>query len=223
MRRVLVFATMILFFLSCHNEKKNDEFGMDSTSSQNGNGKLQRLMIYYPTDSLDKNGNKTYHEISDVQLISQNGKPFSTSSFRGKIAVSDFFFASCRGTCPKMTSQLTRVQNAFSKNNELEIISYTVDPDRDSANSLEEYAKRFNADTAQWKFVTGAKKKLYDLARYDYLLPVQPGKGNSEDFIHSDQIILLDRQSRVRGYYSGTDSLAVDSLIVDIKTLLQEK
>ncbi len=223
MRRTFIFTMVILFFLSCHSEKANDEFGMDSTSAQSGVQQLQRLMIYYPIDSVDKNGNKTYHEISDVQLIAQNGKPFSTSSFRGKIVLSDFFFASCQGICPRMTSQLTRVQAAFPKNNDFEIVSYTVDPDRDSANSLEQYAERFKADTAQWKFVTGPKKKLYDLARYDYFLPVQPGNGNSEDFIHSDQMVLLDRQSRVRGYYNGTDSLAVDSLISDIKILLKEK
>jgi len=220
--RNIFFAITVLFFFSCNNEKGENEFGIDSTSSD-GSGKLQRLMIYYPTDSVDKSGNKIYHSIADVQLIAQNGKPFSTSSFRGKIVLSDFFFASCQGICPRMTSQLTRVQAAFPNNRNFEIVSYTVDPDRDSAGALQEYAERFKADTAQWKFITGPKKTLYDLARYEYFLPVEPGNGNSEDFIHSDQMVLLDRQSRVRGYYNGTDSAAVDSLIVDIKTLLQEK
>jgi protein SCO1/2 len=223
MIRFVFFATTVLFFLSCNNAKDGNEFGIDSTTQQNNSGKLQRLMIYYPSDSLDKNGNKTYHEISNVELTAQNGKSFSTSSFRGKIVLSDFFFASCQGICPKMTSQLTRVQAAFPDNHDFEIVSYTVDPDRDSANSLQLYAEKFKADTSQWKFVTGPKKKLYDLARYDYFLPVQPGNGNSEDFIHSDQMVLLDRESRVRGYYNGTDSTAIDSLIVDIRTLLKEK
>jgi protein SCO1/2 len=221
MTRGIFFVVTILFFLSCNNEKPENEFGYDSTS--NGSGNLERLMIYYPNDSTDKNGNKTYHEIANVQLIAQNGKPFFTSSFRGKIVLSDFFFASCQGTCPKMTNQLTRIQAAFPANPDLEIVSYTVDPDRDSANSLQQYAERFKADTAQWKFVTGPKKTLYDLARYQYFLPVQPGNGDSEDFIHSDQLVLLDRQSRIRGYYNGTDSTAVDSLISDIKVLLKEK
>lgn len=211
----------ILFFLSCNNDKADNEFGVDSTT--NGSGKMQRLMIYYPTDSTDKAGNKIYHSIADVQLTAQNGKPFFTSSFRGKVVLSDFFFASCQGICPRMTSQLTRVQAAFPGNHELEIVSYTVDPDRDSSNALQEYAERFKADTSQWKFITGPKKKLYDLARYEYFLPVEPGNGNSEDFIHSDQMVLLDRQSRVRGYYNGTDSTAIDSLISDIKVLLREK
>src|ERR1044072_330549 len=104
----LFFAVTVLFLLSCGNEKKQNEFGMDSTSG--GSGKLERLMIYYPNDSLDKNGNKTYHEIANVELIAQNGKTVSTSSFRGKVMLADFFFASCQGTCPKMTTQLTRVQ-----------------------------------------------------------------------------------------------------------------
>jgi protein SCO1 len=196
--------------------------------NNNGNGEIvlngiPRLSVYYPLDSTDANGRKVYHTISERNFLDQSGKIFTTSSMKGKVVVSDFFFASCAGTCPRMTNQLVRVQNAFRGNTGLALVSYTVDPARDSVPALQEYASRFKADTAQWKFITGDKKSLYDLARYDYFLPVEPGNGDSEDFIHSDQLILLDRQSRIRGYYSGTDSAAVDSLIVDIRTLLDEK
>ncbi|MBI3510446.1 MAG: SCO family protein [Bacteroidetes bacterium] len=210
-----------IFFFSCStggDQKKPvaDTVGNISSGSQ-------RLMLYYPTDSTDKNGNKTYHTIPGVQLIQQNGKLFSTNSLNGKIVVSDFFFANCKGPCPRMTSQLARVQSAFAGNPDVKIISYTVDPDRDTAAALLEYAKRFNADSSQWKFVTGPKKKLYDLARYGFYMSVDSGDGGPDDFIHSDQVILVDRNAHIRGYYSGTDSVSIDTMISDIKTLLKQQ
>lgn len=215
MKRFFALAVLLSFLGSCTGESEKQPEGTT--------GGLQRLMKYYPLDSLSASGDTLYHTLPDVKLVAQDGKDFQTGSLNGKIVVADFFFASCAGTCPRMTSQLTRVQAAFPGNPDLKIASYTVDPARDSAQSLAGYAQRFKADTAQWKFLTGPKKTLYDLARYGYFLPVEPGNGDSEDFIHSDQLILLDREARIRGYYIGTDSAAVDSMIVDIRTLLNEK
>jgi protein SCO1/2 len=203
-------------FFSCR-EKPANEAGEFSGSP------MPRLAHYYPLDSLGANGDTLYHTLPAVELQAQDGKPFYTAAAKGKVQVADFFFASCGGICPRMSAQMTRVQDAFRGNPGLVISSYTVDPARDSAAALAAYAVRFNADTAQWKFVTGPKKAIYDLARYGYFLPVEPGNGDSEDFIHSDQFVLLDRDQHIRGYYNGTDSSAVDSLIVDIRTLLNEK
>jgi protein SCO1/2 len=215
--KTLAALLAIPFLFSC---SQGNEKGNGDSLSYTG---IERLQIYYPLDSADAKGNAYYHTIPEVMLTAQDGKSFSTVSVKGKIAVTDFFFASCMGTCPRMTTQLTRVQNAFSNNPDFKIVSFTVDPDRDTAEFLQQYAAMYKADTAQWKFVTGPKKELYDLARYGYFLPVAPGNGDSEDFIHSDQFILTDRQSRIRGYYNGTDSAAVDSLIADIKVLLNQK
>lgn len=207
-------AICFLFLFSCNNENEKTE------NSYTG---IKRLAKYYPLDSLAANGDTLFHTIPDITLTAQDGKIFSTSSLKGKVTLADFFFSSCEGTCPRMASQLTRVQAAFALEKNLKIVSFTVDPARDSAQALQHYAERFHADTTQWKFLTGPKKTLYDLARYGFFLPVQPGNGNSEDFIHSDQMVLVDRNAHIRGYYSGTDSTAIDSLIVDIRTLLLEK
>ena len=216
MRRIITGAIAMLLIISCKNG--DDEKGGEITS-----GGIERLQIYFNLDSADAEGKPTFHTIPEVNLTAQDGSPFSTASYQGKISVADFFFASCAGTCPRMTNQLTRVQKAFAGNKDFKIVSYSVDPARDSAQALMNYAIRFHADTAQWKFITGDKKSIYDLARHGYFLPVEPGNGDSEDFIHSEQLILVDRQSHIRGYYSGIDSASVDSLIVDIRTLLLEK
>lgn len=216
MKRIIPGIIAMLLIISC--QEGNDENGGVMTT-----GGVERLQIYFNLDSADAQGKPTYHTIPEVNLLAQDGKEFSTTSLKGKVSVADFFFASCAGTCPRMTNQLTRVQKALAGHKDFRIVSYSVDPARDSAQALMEYANRFHADTAQWKFITGPKKSLYDLARYGYFLPVEPGNGGSEDFIHSEQLILVDRNSHIRGYYTGTDSASVDSLIVDVKTLLDEK
>jgi protein SCO1 len=213
MRHSILFYVVVFGFGACHTA---------SNDAENVVHGVERLAIYYPLDSLGTNGEKLYHTIPEVELTSQNNLSFKTASLKGKIVLTDFFFTSCNGTCPRMTNQLARVQNAFAQNEKFKIVSYTVDPVRDSSASLNNYAKQFNADESQWTFVTGSKKILYDLARYGYFLPVEPGSGDSEDFIHSDQFILVDYNSHIRGYYNGTDSTAVDSLISDIKTLLKQ-
>jgi protein SCO1 len=217
MRTFIAALIITSFSISC--SQGNDEGKTDSVTYSG----LERLQVYYKLDSTDAKGNALYHTIPSVELIAQDGKPFSTSSYNGKVSLTDFFFASCQGICPRMTSQMTRVQETFRNNPDFRMVSYTVDPERDTAEFLQQYADQFKADTAQWKFVTGPKKSLYDLARYGYFLPVEPGNGDSEDFIHSDQFVLVDRQSHIRGYYNGTDPVAVDSLIADIKVLLNEK
>lgn len=219
MKKLLAFVPALALLFACKEpvpQETDHEGGIVTMPSQ-------RLMIYYPQDSLDANGDTVYHTIPDVALTAQSGKEFRSAAFRGKIVVADFFFASCQGICPVMNNQMSRVQKAFAGNPELQLVSYTVDPDRDSSQTLQRYADRFKADTAQWKFLTGQKKSIYDLARYGYFLSVEPGNGDSEDFIHSPQLVLLDRQSRVRGYYDGTDSVSVGQLIEDIGVLLKQK
>ena len=209
----------VLALLSCGNGGDHEKADTAVVTKNS----IPRLAKYYPLDSLGANGDTLYHTIPADTFLAQNGRAFVTTSVNGKVVVNDFFFASCGGTCPRMTSQLTRVQEAFRGNPDVAIVSYTVDPARDSVASLQLYAQRFHADTAQWKFITGKKKNLYDLARYGFYLPVEPGNGDSEDFIHSDQLVLVDRHARIRGYYGGTDPAAVDSLIADVKTLLREQ
>src|ERR1041385_3454980 len=177
MKQLIAGIILSVLFFSCSsgNDKTGGEISADSG--------IQRLQVYYPLDTTDASGKKLFHTIPLAELISQDGKKYSTAYCHGKISVADFFFASCAGTCPRMTSQLTRVQQAFAGNADFKIVSYSVDPARDSAQALMEYAKRFHADTADRKFITGEKKTLYDLARYGYYLPVEPGNGDSEDFI----------------------------------------
>lgn len=164
-----------------------------------------------------------YGEIPEFSLIEHHGQEINLEKLKGNVWVADFFFTSCAGICPRMTEQMTRVQEAFKNNDKVKIVSFTVDPETDSVWVLSMYAKGWGAIDGKWFFVTGDKKKIYELARKGFKLPVEEGDGGPGDFIHSDRFVLIDTKGRIRGYYGGTDPEDVDNLIRDVKLILRER
>ncbi len=164
----------------------------------------------------------TMHRIPPFSLLSQDGETITQRDFEGKIYITDFFFARCPDICKVMTSELYRVQDHFKNNPDIRILSHTVDPQNDTVAVLKDYAERNRYQKDFWHFVTGDKKTIYELARCAYFLPVQAGDGGKADFIHSDKLILVDKEKRIRGFYSGTNRDDVDKLILEIQVLLQE-
>lgn len=153
------------------------------------------------------------HYVPDFSLTNQDDGSVTGSILDNKITVVDFFFTTCPSICPIMSDELARVQNAFSSSDDIQILSITVDPDTDTPEVLRAYANEYNANTAQWQFLTGEKEHIYRTARCGFLLPVEDGDGSAEDFIHSDRFVLVDKDKRIRGYYEGTSREEVDRLI----------
>ncbi len=162
------------------------------------------------------------HYVSDFKLIDQNNEVITQEVYKNKIYVADFFFTTCLGICPIMTEEMIRVYKAYGSNPEVLIISHTVDPEHDTPEVLARYAKNRNLNSDKWHFVTGDKKQIYDLARYSYLVDATEGDAGPNDFVHTENFALVDKEGRIRGYYDGTDSVEVKKLIGDIKLLLEE-
>lgn len=169
-----------------------------------------------------KQGVSKNHKIADFSLIDQNGENFSTKDLEGKYYVTDFFFTTCPTICPDMSSQLVRVQNAYKNNADFMIVSHSVTPEIDTPKVLLEYGERYEADFNKWVFLTGDKKQIYDLARKSYFAATTEGDGGPDDFIHTENFVLVDKEKRIRGFYDGTDAESVDQLITDIEILAQE-
>ena len=163
-----------------------------------------------------------YHAIQPFSFINQFHDTVTEKVIENKIYVADFFFATCQSICPKMSSQLLHVQNAFKNDNDVLILSHTVNPSHDTVEVLNGYAQSYGAIKNKWHFLTGNKKAIYDLARYSYLVNALEEDGSAEGFLHSELFILVDAQKRIRGFYDGTDSVAVVKLISDITLLKQE-
>jgi len=182
-----------------------------------------------------KNGKQStdtvWHRLPEISLINQLGQKVSWKDIHGKIIVADFFFTHCPTICPALTTSMKKLQEGITNakrvgNNTpdfLHLISFSIDPERDSAERLKSWADRFQVNPDQWWLVTGNKKNIYDMAIKDMKIWIEDGKGVDTDFIHTDIFVLIDTSLHVRGFYHGLDENSVTKLSEDIILLTLEK
>jgi protein SCO1 len=181
-----------------------------------------RTLAYFGPKHALKVNDTAYHSVPPFFFIDQFGKKVTENDVKGKVYVTDFFFTTCKSICPVMSHELERVYTKFHDRNDFLIISHTVDPETDSVLQLMDYAKLHGVKDNKWRFVTGEKKHLYELARKGYLLNAEEGDGGEEDFIHTQNFALIDKERHIRGFYDGTDSIEINRLITDINCLFDE-
>jgi protein SCO1/2 len=163
-----------------------------------------------------------YHSVGGFSLLDQDSNSVTEKVVDGKIYVADFIFTSCKTICPKMSNQMMAVQYKFKDSTNFNILSFTVDPEFDSPSVLKTYAQAHQAIKNKWYFLTGDKKMIYDLARNSYFVTALKGDGGPDDFVHSEQVVLVDKEKHIRGFYDGTDVMETRRLNEDISTLMFE-
>ncbi len=162
----------------------------------------------------------TLHTIASFEFTNQDGNVVTGSNYKNKIYVADFFFTICPGICPKLTSNLKKVAEAFKENPDVMFLSYSVTPDIDSVAQLKKYAQEHDLPSS-WNLVTGDKEEIYTLARQSYFAEREIGFQNStQEFLHTEHFILVDQDGHIRGIYNGTLELEAGRLIEDIQLLL---
>ena len=167
-------------------------------------------------------GDTVYHRVPDISLTDQDSNNLKISQHQDKVIVADFFFTSCPSICPKVKKQMLRVYEKYKDDDRVLILSHTIDQRNDSVSVLNRYAKNLGVNTERWKFVTGVKDSIFQLAEEYYVSavedPTAPG-----GFDHSGRIILLDKNRHVRGFAEGTDPESVTNFIEVIEKLLNEE
>lgn len=162
------------------------------------------------------------HEVPNFSFLNQEGDTITKKDIAGKIYIADYFFTTCKGICPIMKKQMNRVYKEFIGDSEIVFLSHTVDPETDNVETMKEFATRYNAKPKKWFFLTGSKKELYEQARNGYFLDPSTGTGDEDDFIHTQNFALVDKNFHIRGYFDGTDTADVSRLILEIKVLKME-
>jgi protein SCO1/2 len=175
----------------------------------------------------DREVNDTlFHQIPAFSLIDQNGKQVTSAITENKIYVANFIFTRCTSICPKMSTELSRVQEAFLNQPNVLLLSHTVDPENDTPDIIKAYAAEYKAIPAKWYFLTGDKGAIYQLAQKGYKIPAVDLSSETQSpedmFIHSEKLVLVDQNRHIRGYYDGTDPKEVDRLVLETKILLRE-
>ena len=164
------------------------------------------------------------HTIPDFSFTNQNGKIITQKDYEGKIYVADFFFTTCPTICPKMTKNMTWLQNQIKNNPKVMLLSHSVTPDIDSVPVLKKYAIEKGVIDDKWNLVTGDKKDIYYIARKSYLA-VKTGKPEElYDMVHTENFVLIDSKRRVRGFYDGTnlDQPTNDPKVKNVTQLLED-
>jgi len=166
------------------------------------------------------------HTIGDFSFVNQNNEIITQQEIENKIFVAEYFFTTCTNICPIMNKEMQRVYTKYKSQDDFRVLSFTVDPDVDSVSVMKAYAERHNGGS-RWHFLTGSKEKLYALARKSFFV-LKPAEAENigdagSDFIHTNNFVLVDRQRRIRGYYDGTRTSSVDSLMIDIDKVLKEE
>jgi len=165
------------------------------------------------TDTVD-------HTIPDFRLVNQDSNWVTPESFEGQVYVADFFFTSCPTICPTMKKEMLRVYEAYKDNDEVGIISHTIDPEYDTVALLKDFAERLDVKAPKWHFVTGEKEAIYELGQKGYMVTAMEDENEEGGYLHSGAFVLVDKERKIRGVYDGTRSEEVDKLIKDIDLLL---
>jgi protein SCO1/2 len=170
--------------------------------------------------SADDSSLDTFHRISSFNLINQEGQAITENSFKDKVYVVDFFFTVCPGICPRLTANMMDLQNEFMDDDDVLLMSHSVTPERDSVPVLKAYAEEKGILSDKWHLVTGARKEIYKLGRFDYFVEEDLGLEKDEDeFLHTENFVLVDQNRHIRGIYNGLNKTSIKQLIADIKTL----
>jgi protein SCO1/2 len=174
-------------------------------------------------DAKPLEGLQRYGSVPQFSLVERSGKAITLADLRGSIWIADFIYTTCQDTCPMQTAEMAQLQEEWKDREGLKLVSFSVDPEKDTTAVLSRYADRYKADGQRWLFLTGAKEEISRLVQAGFRLSAValPGDGNVGSVImHSPRFVLIDKQAEIRGYYDSRDPQALQRLKADVETLI---
>lgn len=175
-------------------------------------GKSEKLPVFFENEP-----------IPSFKMQNQMGKEMTEQDFMGKIYVADFFFSTCPGVCKVMAKEMKSVQNQTKEMQDVQLISFSVDPETDSVARLKEYGEIVGAIPEKWYLMTGKYENVFDLAQKKYHISALKDAKADGGIFHDERLILVDKRGRVRGFYHIKDSVKMVELIQDIRHLRTEQ
>ena len=204
-----IIHTLILFLIS-----------ILGYSCKTENADTQRPLPIYGEKTI-KNGDTILYRIPDFKFIAQDSSPVSNESLSDYIYLTDFFFTSCPSICPIVKKQMLRIYDKYENNPEVKLVSHTLDPKRDTAEKLKQYAEKLNVSGNKWLFLTGDKDSLIDMSA-KYFISAYEDEDAPGGIDHSGLVVLVDKKGHIRASAQGTDPDDITELLTDIDKLLME-
>ena len=163
-----------------------------------------------------------YHQIPSFTFVNQYSDTITEKNVANKIYVTDFFFTSCPTICQVMKKNMLKVYSAIKGQEDVMILSHTIDPRNDVPEVLKQFAEDMGVTGTQWMFLTGPKEKVFEIGQGSYMVAAQEDSTVQGGILHSGAFVLVDKDRHVRGMYDGTDEAKVKDLIRDIEILRKE-
>ena len=159
--------------------------------------------------------------VPEFELISENGTPFGSKDLKGRIYLASFVFSRCPTVCPRLLTELEKIQKRVrGTGRKVAIVTFTVDPEFDKPNVLFDLARTRKANPHVWTFLTGNnKEEMFKLYRDGFKVGVEQNPKNLFDIAHSEKIVLVDGDNRVRGYYAFEEH-SINKLMIDVGLLI---
>ena len=161
-------------------------------------------------------------QVPDFSFTERSGQAIQRADLMGKVWIADFFYTTCPGPCPMLSSRLTATQEKLGDRKDVRLVSISLDPTKDTPEVLKQYAERFKAGP-NWLFLTGDKATTHALVQTGFKLAIAEERNNPEPITHSTKLVLIDREGWVRGFYEGVGQDQTEQLITDVDKLLAEK
>lgn len=163
------------------------------------------------------------HTIPNFEFMDQDSNLISQKTTNGKIYIANFFFTLCPSICPPMMQELKKVRDVFEDEENVLMLSHSITPWIDTVPNLKEYAIKHDIPSSKWYLLTGNEDSIYQIARHGYFSEKELGlKLGNDDYMHTENVILIDQDRHIRGIYKGTDAKEIGYLIEDIGALLRE-
>jgi len=160
--------------------------------------------------------------VPSFQFVNQNGQSFGCAQLAGRIWIADFIYTTCPGPCPMISTRMSELQKPLEKT-DVHLVSFSVDPEKDTPQVLRGYADKLQAEPQRWDFLTGPKSAIYKLSHDGFKLAVSDGSDAQGIPVHSTRMVLVDRHGEIRGFYEATAADAVTKLLADTNHLLRDQ
>ncbi len=227
----ILFYTLGIFILYCEKANPTKKYEADITEFAVPRDALPfykgKDLLPFWIEKKEMVQTRGFRYISKFQTTNQLNKQITNADMEGNLSIVSFFFTHCSGICPRIIGNLQKVQREYSKEKGIKLFSFSVTPDLDTPEVLEAYAGQRGIENTQWNLLTGSKSEIYKMAREsfnaDTITPAEKKKGiGKNDFLHSENVYLLDKNLYLRGIYNGRNPVSISELIQDIKTLRME-
>jgi cytochrome oxidase Cu insertion factor (SCO1/SenC/PrrC family) len=164
----------------------------------------------------------SYGHITNFELVNQDAQPFGSKELSGKVWVADFIFTTCKGPCPIISTRMSELQKPLEKT-DVHLVSFSVDPEKDTPPVLREYADKLRKEPFRWDFLTGPRDAIGTISRDGFKLGLSEGEEPGSGPVHSTRFVLVDRRGTIRGYYDALAADGVTKLLADTNHLLREQ